>query len=82
MPVPKSVVSKILEQLHSRFRGRSNMISRLKGEVGGMTIVKRCEDLYIKSHKKCEDGGGGVKICQKGCDIIFERPLMLIAQAS
>ena len=32
------------------------MISR-RGE-GGSKILEKCEDHYIKSHKKCEDGGG------------------------
>ena len=41
-------------------RERSNMISR----QGGSRILEKCEDHYIKSHKKCEDGG--VKIVKKG----------------
>ena len=31
------------------------MISRREG---GSKILKKCEDHYIKSHEKCEDGGG------------------------
>ena len=48
------------------------MNSHLRG--GGSKILEKCEDHYIKSHKKCEDGGG-VGNCQKRCEIIFERPL-------
>ena len=35
-------------------RERSNMISR---RGGGSKILEKCEDHYIKSHQKCEDGG-------------------------
>ena len=38
---------------------------------GGSKILEKCEDHYIKSHKKCEDGGG----LSKKCEIIFEWPL-------
>ena len=40
------------------------MISPLGG--GGSKILEKCEDHYIKSHKKCEDGGGGLEIVKKG----------------
>ena len=38
-----------------------------------MKILEMCEDHYMKSHKKCEDGG--VEILNKRCEIIFEQPL-------
>ena len=40
------------------------MISR---QGGGSKILKKCEDHYIKSHKKCEDGG--LKIVKKGVSV-------------
>ncbi len=48
------------------------MISRRRG--GGNFFFEKCEDHYIKSHKKCEDGG--IENCQKRCKIMFEWPLM------
>ena len=31
----------------------------------GSIILEKYEDHYIKSHKKCEDGGGGWKFSKK-----------------
>ena len=45
------------------------------GGRGGLKILEKFEDHYIKSHLKCEDGGGGVKIVKKTCEIKFEWPL-------
>ena len=36
----------------------------------GQKFSKKWEEHYIKSHKKCEDWGGGA--FKKGCEIIFE----------
>ena len=37
----------------------------LTPEGGGFNILEKCEDHYIKSHKKCEDGGWGWKLSKK-----------------